>query len=119
MEVKMAFAEEEYEKIAKELKSLNVMYHIKRKPGSKDVVLIFQSDEINEKDIRKLIRTGQKKHRHRNKEKYDDLGIEDYTPKQMNEYVNDTVTDLQSAKKVLRVFGRIILYLVKNLDDDT
>ena len=116
MKIQIQFKPEEQDSISAELATLGVSHTYRRRFGSNDIEIIFDGD-VDEAQVRALVRTGKRNYQLRNKENYDDLGLENYTPAQMNAYIDAQVNTMADVKRVLKILARIVLYLVKHLDD--
>jgi hypothetical protein len=115
--VKTRFSIEEQKKVFEALNSLGIPFTARRRTGTDDVEIIFQDIGAPE-DITDLVNQGRRAYRLRNKDQYDNIGFENYTSAQINTYIDNNVTDLASVKVILKLFARLILYIIKHMNDD-
>ena len=64
------------------------------------------------------IRLGLKKIQHAGADEYDPTRIRNFTPGQIDSWVDSNVVDLDSAKGALKKFGRAILFLYQKEEVD-
>lgn len=101
-----------FEYVVRELmqKGLNLKY-AERSVGSDDITLELEPDSYipTKQEVRDLV----KEYRDREADEYDQHNLRNKTPEQVDNYIDNNVTDLATAKTFLKALTKVILWLYK------